>query len=42
MPRAVHLAVPLLAKSVALAASLCPVAAAGASHYSGPAGLTSD
>lgn len=37
MPRAVHLAVPLLAKS--LAASLSPVAAAEASRYSGPAGL---
>lgn len=35
MPRAMHLAVPLLAKSVALAASVHPAAAAGASHYSG-------
>lgn len=39
MPRAMHLAVPLLAKSVALAASVHPAAAAGASHYSGLAGL---
>ena len=40
MPRAVHLAVPLLAKSEVLAASLSPVAAVGASHYrGGPAGL---
>ena len=40
MPRAVQLAAPLLAKSEVLAASLSPVAAAGASHYGGgPAGL---
>lgn len=39
MPRAVHLVALLLAKSVVFAASLRPVAAAGASHYSWPAGL---
>lgn len=39
MPRAVHLAAALSAKSEVLAASLSPVAAAGASHYGRRAGL---